>query len=110
MVFADARAVFGGGAGVVAELGELADQALLAGLVAGDPLAELAGLGVAAGGGLRGGGGQLGLQHGGAVVAEHELVQERGDRGGDGVLADGGADVVLAAAGVARVALAPGQT
>ena len=97
----------GGGAGVVAELGEFADQAFLAGFVAGDPLAELGGLGVAARGGLSRRRRQLSLQHRGPVVSEHELVQEGGDRGGDGVLADGGPDVAGAAVHVAGVALAP---
>ncbi|MFY9649332.1 MAG: hypothetical protein WAK83_03235 [Trebonia sp.] len=63
VVFADPLAVRGGGAGVVAELGEFADQAFLAGFVAGDPLAELGGLGVAARGGLSRRRRQLSLQH-----------------------------------------------
>jgi len=48
VVLADALAVFGGGgAGVVAELGELGDQPFGGGLVAGDLPAELGALGVA---------------------------------------------------------------
>jgi hypothetical protein len=60
-------------------------------------------LAVAAVGFVGCGGGELAGERGGAVVAEYVLVEERGDGGGEDLLADGGADVLWCGGVVAGV-------
>jgi hypothetical protein len=77
VVLADAGPVSSSGrAGVAAELGQLRDESLLRGFAAGQSPAEFGGLGVAADGFVGRAFGQEPGQHGGPVMAEHELVQK----------------------------------
>src|ERR1017187_2352847 len=103
---ADAGPVgLGGRAGVGAELFQFGEQPGLGDLDPGQVGGEAGVLAGAGGGVLGGGGGDAVFEHGGPVVPEDVLVQERGDGGHNGVLADGhrGDGVAGAGRGVAGV-------
>jgi len=87
---ADAVAVgVGGGAVIVAELLDLGHESFLRGLDLAEPGAERVGLAVVSFSLLGRAGRELGIKHGGAVVAEQVLVGEQGERGGDDLVFDG---------------------
>jgi hypothetical protein len=73
----------------------------LRGLDLAEPGAERVGLAVVSFSLLGRAGRELGIKHGGAVVAEQVLVGEQGERGGDDLVFDGDPAVLGVGAGVA---------